>query len=154
MKRNKGIVRWTLIGAAIFAPLLGAAYIHHQRDNFSCEIHSAIVDENRMLDVILDFSFNNGNGFYESAGELIENGGSPQSVSNKIAFRYWREDGSVILVSDETNPLPTRYETFRKYIPDFFQQRDRGLRLQITPVNASSYIFTYGGAPVFYCSKS
>ncbi|MFX4314132.1 hypothetical protein F8O53_19755 [Enterobacter sp. 63] len=107
-----------------------------------------------MLDVILDFSFNNGNGFYESAGELIENGGSPQSVSNKIAFRYWREDGSVILVSDETNPLPTRYETFRKYIPDFFQQRDRGLRLQITPVNALSYIFTYGGAPVFYCSKS
>ena len=154
MKMNKDILFGALAGAAIILPLLGAGYIHYQRDNYSCEIHTVIVDENRVLDVILNFNFDHGTGFYESAGELNEKGEPPTSVSNKILFKYWREDGAVILVSDETNPLPTRYQKFRKDIPDFFQHRERGLRVQITPANAVSDIFTYGGAPVFYCSKS
>jgi len=63
-------------------------------------------------------------------------------------------DGEVIMVSSETNPLSKKNELFRKFIPDFFRRRDRCIRLQTIPVNATSYIFTWSGAPVFYCSKA
>ncbi|WP_213134226.1 hypothetical protein [Citrobacter sp. FP75] len=154
MKMNKGIVIWSLIALAIVTPLLVATYIQHQRKNFSCEIHTTIVYDNSVLDMILDFNLNNGNGTYEAAGEYNENGAPTQSVSNKVSFKYWYEDGQVIMVSDEANPLPKKDEFFRQFIPDFFQHRNRGVRFQITPVNAISYIFTYDDAPVFYCSKN
>ena len=57
------------------------------------------------------------------------------------------------MVSDATNPLPKKNELFRTYIPDLFQHRDRGIRFQIIPANAISYILTSDGAPVFDCSK-
>ena len=153
MKINKGLLIWSLIALAIAAPLLTAVYIQHQRANFSCEIHTAIVYDNSVLDMILDFNLNNGIGNYEAVGEYKEVGAQSQSVSNKVTFKYWHEDGEVIMVSDETNPLPKKNELFRTFIPDFFQHRDRGIRFQIIPVNATSYIFNYDGAPVFYCSK-
>lgn len=154
MKMNKGIVIWSLIGLAIVTPLLCAGYIQHQRKNFNCEVRTTIVYNNSVLDMILDFNFNNGNGTYEAVGEYNENDTRNQPVSNKVTFKYWYEDGQVIMVSDETNPLPKKNEDFRQFIPDFFQYRNRGVRFQIIPVNATSYIFTYGDAPVFYCSKS
>ena len=154
MKINNTVLCWLLIVIAIITPLLGAAYIHYQRNNFSCEIHSAIVDDNSVVDVIMNYTLNQGVGNYESSGEYIAKGKDPIAISNKITFHYWREADRVIMISDETNSLPKRVEAYRSYIPDFFQQRDRGISLQITRANTYSYLFIYGGAPIFYCSKN
>lgn len=150
---NKMSLRWTLISLAIATPLLYAGYIHYQRNHFSCEAHSTIVDENYLLDVIARYSFNGGHGFYETSGDYTQHGQSTISISNKIMFNYWREGGSLILFSTETSERPKTNQAYRSTLPDFYHVRDRGLRLQMVPANASSYFFLYGNAPVFYCTK-
>ncbi|MDI3361335.1 hypothetical protein QQF21_09875 [Lelliottia sp. V89_10] len=153
MKMNKTALSWTLIALAIVTPLLYAWYIHYQRNHFSCESHLTIVDDNYILDVVADYSFSGGTGNYETSGDYIQLGQPPVPISNKIEFNYWREGDSVIMVSSDTNERPKRSQAFRHNIPDFFQVRDRGLKMEIIPANASSYLFIYGNAPVFYCTK-
>jgi len=154
MKMINPVARWALILLAIIAPLLYAWYVHYQRNNFTCESHLTIVDDDSVVDSIMTFTFHNGSGTYDSTGEYSQSGHSPLPISNKIAFKYWREEGSVIMVSSDTNELPKKDEPFRQFIPDFFHQRDNGIRVEIVPVNAASYLFSFGNSPAFYCSKS
>lgn len=150
---NKITLRWTLIALAILTPLLFAWYINYQRNHFECEAHTTVVDDNYILDVIADYSFDGGEGNYQTSGEYIEKGQPSVSISNKVAFNYWREAGSIIMVSSETNERPKKSQPYRVGVPDFFHVRDRGLRFRIVPANTSSYLFIYGHAPVFYCTK-
>lgn len=153
MKMNKIILGWTLMVLAIVTPLIYAGVIHYLRNHFSCESHLTIVDDTYIVDVVADYSFNGGIGNYEASGDYILPGQSPISISNKIAYTYWREADSIVLVSSDTNERPKKNQTYRHAIPDFFHIRDRGLKLQIMPANDSSYLFIYGNAPVFYCTK-
>lgn len=153
MKMNKTALSWTLIALVIVTPLLSAWYIHYQRNHFSCESHLTIVDDNYLVDIIADYSFTGGEGLYEASGDYIQLGQPPIPISNKITFNYWRDADNLILVSSDTNERPKRSQPFRHTIPDFFQNRDRGLKMEIIPANASSYLFIYGNAPVFYCTK-
>lgn len=151
--KNKITVIWALIALAIVSPLLYAWYIHYQRNHFSCEAHITVVDDNYVLDVIADYSFNGGQGTYETSGDYIQSEKPAIAISNKISFNYWREAGSVIMLSTETNERPKKDQVYRMNLPDFYHVRDRGIRLQITPANTSSYFFSYGNAPVLYCTK-
>lgn len=150
---TKTLWRWALITLVVMAPLLYAGYIHYQRNHFSCQVHTTIVDDRYLLDVIASYSFNGGEGVYETSGEYIPHGQPPVAISNKITFNYWQEGGDVIMVSSETNERPKAAQPFRMTIPDFFHVRDRGLRMQIIPANNSSYFFLYGNSPVLYCTK-
>lgn len=154
MKMTNLTARWLAIMLAIVAPLLYAGYLHYQQNNFSCEGHLIIVENGAWIDTVMTFSFHNGTGDYDSTGEYRQAGQSPITVSNKVAFRFWREDERVILISSDTNELPKKDEAYRHYIPDFFHHRDRGLSLEIIPMNASSYLFRFGSSPVFYCTKN
>lgn len=154
MKLNSQVVRWGIISLTIAAPLFYAAYLHYQRNNFTCESHLTIVDGDSRVDSLMTFSFHHGSGAYDSTGEYSQAGQQPLIISNKINFKYWYEEDRVILVSSETNALPKKDEPFRHYIPDFFYYRDRGISLGIVPVNASGYLFSFGNSPAFYCSKS
>lgn len=75
------------------------------------------------------------------------------AISNKVGFSYWREGDETIMVSDETNVLPKKKLNYLSYVPDFFQHRERGIRLNILPANADSYYFIYSNSPVIYCTK-
>lgn len=150
---NKTTLRWTLIALAIIAPLLIAWYIHYQREHFSCEAHTTIIDDNYVLDIIADYSFNGGEGTYETSGDYVQPGKPVVAISNKIAFNYWREAGSIIMVSTETNERPKKDQAYRLSIPDFYHVRDRGIRVQMTVANTSSYFISYGNVPVLYCTK-
>lgn len=153
MRVNSLIVRWLVITLAIIAPLLYAWYLSYQKNHFTCESHLTIVDNDWRVDSIMTFTFNNGTGSYDTTGEYTEAGQQPVTISNKIAFNYWYEDGRVILVASETNELPKKDEPFRHDIPDFFHHRDSGISIQIMPVNAHSYLFSFGNSPTFYCTK-
>ncbi|HDR2349918.1 TPA: hypothetical protein QCH58_001275 [Enterobacter asburiae] len=137
----------------IAAPLLYAWYIYYQQNHFTCESHLIIVEDDSRVDSLMTFKFNNGDGTYDSTGEYSQSGQQTVIVSNKIAFNYWREEGRVIMVSRETNELPKKDELFRRHIPDFFHYRDHGISVEILPVNASGYLFTFGNSPAFYCAK-
>lgn len=153
MRMNNRVTRWTVIILAIITPLTYAWYVHYQRNNFTCESHLTIVDGDSQVDSIMTFAFHNGTGVYDSTGEYRQPGQSPLTISNKIAFNYWYEEGKVIMVSSDTNELPKKDEPFRRYIPDFFHHRDHGISVEIVPVNASSYLFSFGNSPAFYCTK-
>lgn len=153
MKMNKIAARWVFIILAILAPLVAAGYIHHQRDNFSCETHVTLVDKNAVVDLIMNYAFEDGVGYYQTSGDYLVANQPPVAVSNNVTFNYWREDGRMIMVSSETNALPKNNLPFRLNMPDFFQYRERGLRMQVVPANASSYYFIYSHSPVFYCTK-
>ncbi|MCU6669250.1 hypothetical protein M8013_10870 [Enterobacteriaceae bacterium H4N4] len=153
MKMNKLTARWMLTGIAIITPVLAAGYIHHQRDDFSCESRVTVVDKHDYVDVLVSFSFHDGKGLYQASGEDNKPNQPPVAVSNNVMFDYWREDGRMIMVSSETNELPKVTLPFRVNIPDFFRHRERGLRMQVVPANSSSYYFIYNNSPVFYCSK-
>lgn len=153
MTTNKQALRWSLIMLAIFFPLLYAGYIHYQRSNFSCEVHTTIVDDKYVVDAIMDYTFHGDSGTLETSGEYIPLNAPPVAVSNKVLFNAWRENGEVVLISNETNELPKKDEAYRLTIPDFYHARDRGLRFKLTSANASSYFFIYANFPIFYCTK-
>lgn len=137
----------------IATPLFYAWYIHYQQNHFTCESRLIIVEDDSRVDSLMTFTFNNGNGTYDSSGEYSQSGQQTVIFSNKITFNYWREEGRVIMVSSETNELPKKDELFRQHIPDFFHYRDRGISVEILPVNASGYLFSFGNSPAFYCAK-
>lgn len=153
MTMNKQLLRWCIVFLAAISPLLVAGYLHYQRNNFSCETHATIVEQRAVIDMVMNFSFNDGVGSYDATGEYIEDNKPPVAISNKVGFTYWREEGEVILVSNETNVLPKKHLNYLAYVPDFFQHRERGIRLNILPANADSYFFTYSNSPVMYCTK-
>ncbi|MEG1210425.1 MAG: hypothetical protein RSE29_04810 [Leclercia sp.] len=153
MKMNKGGICAIVMVLAILCPLLSAAYIHYQRNNFNCESHVTIVDKQEVVDIIMTFSFNNGVGNYQVSGEYIKDNQPPVAISNNVSFNYWREEGSIIMVSTETNELPKKSLPYRAWIPDFFQHRERGIRMTITAANADSYYLSYSHSPVMYCTK-
>ena len=153
MRMNKKALRWSVIFLLAISPLFVAGYLHHQRNNFSCETHVTIVEQHAVIDSIMNFSFNDGVGSYDSSGDYIEENNPPVAISNKVGFTYWREGDEVVMVSDETNFLPKKHLNYLTYIPDFFQQRERGIRWSILPANADSYYFIYSNSPVMYCTK-
>lgn len=153
MKMNNQVLRWSLIILAILAPLLMAGYVHYQRNNFSCESHVTIVDQQQVVDLLMTFTFDNGAGNYQVSGEYSQGNQPPMAISNTVAFNYWREAGNTIMVSSETNELPKKHLSYRDDIPDFFQHRERGISMHITPANADSYYFSYSHSPVLYCTK-
>lgn len=153
MITNKLVLRWSLIMLAILGPLIYAGYLHFLRSHFSCEAHTTIVDDKYVVDTIMDYTFRGDSGTLESSGEYIRVNAQPVAVSNKISFNVWQENGEMVLISNETNELPKKAEAYRLTIPDFYHARDRGLRFQLTPANASSYFFIYANSPIFYCTK-
>lgn len=150
---NKPVLRGGIIFLLAISPLLAAGYLHYQRNNFSCETHVTIVESHAVIDTVINFSFNNGVGSYDASGEYTEENKPPVAISNKVAFTYWREGGEMIMVSDETNVLPRKHLHYLASVPDFFQHRERGIRLNILPANADSYYFIYSNSPVMYCTK-
>jgi len=154
MRMNNPVARWIIILLAIITPLCLAWYVHSQRDNISCESHLIIVDDRSVVDLLIAFRLRSGSGTYDSTGEYSQSGKPTIAISNKITFNYWREEGNVIMVSSDTNELPKKDEPFRRFIPDFFHQRDRGIRVEIVRVNAASYLFSFGNSPALYCTKS
>ncbi len=153
MRMNNRVMHWLVIILIIIAPLFYAWYTHYQRNNFTCESHLTIVDGDAQVDTIMTFTLHNGSGSYDSTGEYRQSGQQPLTISNKIAFNYWYEEGKIIMVSGDTNERPKKDEAYRRNIPDFFHHRDRGISMEIVPVNASSYLFRFGNTPAFYCSK-
>lgn len=153
MKVNSHIVRGAIVTLVISAPLFYAWYLHYQRNNFTCESHLTIVNADSRVDSLMTFAFHNGSGTFDSTGEYNQSGQPPITISNKIAFHYWDEDGKIIMISSDTNELPKKDPPFRRYIPDFFQHRDRGISVEMVQVNASSYLFSFGNSPAFYCTK-
>lgn len=153
MTMNKQALRWGVIFLLALSPLLVAGYMHYQRNNFSCETHVTIVEQRAVIDIIMNFSFKDGVGSYESSGDYIEANKPPVAISNKVGFTYWREGKEMIMISDETNVLPKKHLNYLSYVPDFFQHRERGIRLNIRPANADSYYFSYSNSPVMYCTK-
>lgn len=153
MIMNKPVLRWSTLFLGAISPLFVAGYLHHQRNNFSCETHVTIVEQRAVIDLIMNFSFANGAGTYEGSGDYLEENKPPVAISNKVGFTYWREEGEMILVSNETNILPKKHLNYLAYVPDFFQHRERGIRLNIRPANADSYYFSYSDSPVMYCTK-
>ena len=153
MIMNNKAMRWSIIFLLAVSPLFVAGYLHYQRNNFSCETHVIIVEQGAVIDTVMNFSFNNGVGSYDASGEYIEENAQPVAISNKVGFSYWREGDETIMVSDETNVLPKKKLNYLSYVPDFFQHRERGIRLNILPANADSYYFIYSNSPVIYCIK-
>lgn len=153
MQVNPLIVRWSAIVLAILAPLIYAGYLSSQRDNFSCGAHLIIVDNDVVLDLISNYTFNNGRGSYESFGQYKKGSEPPVGVSNKVSFDYWREASKFVMVSNETNQLPKREKSLLAGIPDFYRLRDRGIRMRTVRASAASDIFLYGQAPFFYCRR-
>ena len=154
MKTNKLFLLWGAILIAIATPLLCAGYLSYQRNHFTCDAHAIIVDEDAIMDIITNYSFDGGSGSYESSGKYIKGTQPALSTSNNVSFNYWYENGKMIMVSNDTNELPKRTEPLLDQMPDFYHLRDRGISIDIVRANAASYYFVYGHTPVFYCTKS
>ncbi|SFD95546.1 hypothetical protein SAMN05216563_102263 [Phytobacter palmae] len=154
MKTNKLYLLWGGVIIAIAAPLLCAGYLNYQRNHFTCGAHAIIVDDDAILDIITDYSFDSGSGSYESSGKYIKGMQPALAASNNVSFNYWYENGQMIMVSNDTNELPKRAEPLLDHVPDFYHLRDRGISIDIVRANAESYYFVYGHTPVFYCTKS
>jgi hypothetical protein len=153
MKMNKGKIAWTAALLVTGLPLIATGYFQYQRNHFSCEIHATLVDKDDSVESVIYLTLDGAKGIYEASGDYTQAHQPTLSVSNKIYFSYEWEGQDLIMVSDETNPLPKTQQNFRLNMPDFFFHRERGIRMQVMPANNNSYYFFFENNPVFYCSR-
>jgi hypothetical protein len=153
--KNRLVILWSCCAVLlVIALFVVRKYITWQNDHFSCESHLTIVDHASTYDVIMHFAFNGGEGKYESTGRYLQNGIPPVVMTNNFNFKYWRENGRVVMVSVDNNVSPKNINYFLPNLPDFFRFKDRGMSVRIVPENAMSYTFIYEDAPLFYCTRN
>ncbi|MCS3603709.1 hypothetical protein M2371_002944 [Buttiauxella sp. BIGb0471] len=152
MKANKRIACWVLIVLLIALPLIFAWYQAYKRDHFSCDATATIVGENISYEMITHFVFNEGSGTYTASGQLHEEGKPEMNTNNHFNFKYWHEEEKIIMISKENSGMENVFSHYFPYTPDFFLYRERGISLEVKRENASSYLFSYDGTPLFYCT--
>ncbi|OAT28953.1 hypothetical protein M975_3600 [Buttiauxella brennerae ATCC 51605] len=151
MKTRKAAYCWVLIVLLIALPLSLSWYQSYQKDHFSCDATTNIVGENISYDMITHLTFDNGSGTYSSLGILKEKGKPEINTNNNFSFKYWHEDGKIIMISGEHSELEKVFSQYFPQTPDFFIYRERGISLKMIRENVSSYLFSYDNTPLFYC---
>jgi hypothetical protein len=152
MKVRKGVACWALVVLLISLPLAFSGYQAYKRDRFSCDAITTIVGKNISYEMITHFVFNEGSGTYTSLGQLHQTGKPEVNTNNHFTFKYWHEEGKIIMISSENSGMENVFSQYFPYTPDFFLYRERGISLEIKRENASSYLFSYDGTPLFYCT--
>ncbi|MRS16467.1 hypothetical protein GJV06_16395 [Enterobacteriaceae bacterium RIT691] len=141
-----------LITGVICASYAGLSY--WQQTHFVCDSQLTMVDSKGTEDVIMHFRFDGDSGHVETRGKYNSGTGEVISTSNKITFNFWREGGSLVMVSNETNRLPKQAPPVLNNVPDFFSSRERGIRLKVVKENAAGYLFLYEDTPALYCRST
>ena len=100
----------------------------------------------------MHFNFNGKTGHIETRGEFTSGKNASITTSNKINFTFWRDGNSLVMISDDTNQIPKILNPALEDTPDFFNTRERGLRLQIIRKNTSAYVLLYESTPTLYCT--
>ncbi|AYN28429.1 hypothetical protein D8682_16475 [Buttiauxella sp. 3AFRM03] len=154
MKLKKRGMCWVLIIVLIALPLLFAWYQSYKRDHFSCDATATIIGENIVYEMLTHFTFENGKGVYTSLGQLHEKGKPELNTNNHFTFKYWHQDDNIIMISTESSGVENLFGQYFPQTPDFFLYRERGISLQVERENASSYLFSYDGTPLFYCMQA
>lgn len=147
--------RFLLLLIPVITAIAGIAYISAtswQSNHFACDARLTIIESRGADDLIMHFRFDGHTGHVETKGRYTQTNGEMTETSNKVDFTFWREKGSLVLISNETNRIPKMPPPVLAHIPDFFSSRERGIRLQIVPKNASAYLFLYEGTPTLYCA--
>jgi len=154
MKVKRGVASWVLILLLILLPLVFSRYQTYQRNHFSCDATATIVGKNISYEMITHFVFNDGSGTYTSLGRLYQTGKPEINTNNSFTFKYWHEDGKIIMISSDNSGMENIFSQYFPYTPDFFLYRERGISLEIRRENASSYLFSYDNTPMFYCTRT
>lgn len=151
MKNPKKVISCTLLALLALSPLAYFGYIKYQDDHFTCQTEVKIIKKNSEYSAIVNFHFEEGNGTINTAGVFKEDGVEVARINKKLAFVYWNEGKSTIMVSSIEHADKDTVAQLNTLTPDFFLYSDRGMLLQLKRENASTYLFVQAGTPIFSC---
>lgn len=151
MKNTKKVISCTLLALLALSPLAYFGYIKYQDDHFSCQTEVNIIKKNSEYSAIMNFHFEAGNGTIDTAGVFKEDGVEVARINKKLAFVYWNEGGSTIMVSSIEHVDKDTVAQLNTLTPDFFLYGDRGVSFKLKRENASTYIFIQAGTPILSC---
>ncbi|AKJ41380.1 Uncharacterised protein [Pragia fontium] len=144
-----------LVIMLVLSPLLPKAYYWYQNDHFSCESNLQVLYKNNLLNVVLHYSFEGGDGELEVTGNLSESGKVAANINRKINFSYQHENNVFTFSSKESfDNNPRLVELLRPLVLDFFLRKDTGYKIKIHRLKTGDYIFESNNIPNYYCSKS
>ena len=151
MNNKKQWLLITLMTLISLSPLTGVVYSHWQKNNFSCKSDVTVGNDEGDLSVSLDFTFDDGRGQISSVGMLKDKNGKINHLMREMKFEYYREKGSIVMVSDGPNVYSPFKSGFGYSIPDFFLYKDRGINIRMVPNGIAGYVVLMNNLPTFYC---
>ncbi|SRR5471030_807019 len=156
MIKTRTVLQYTLLALLSLSPLAYFGYQKYQENHFSCQGEVMIFKDNSYYTSIMNYRFDGGSGILDAKGFFKKDGAEIAKINKKLAFNYWWEGKSLIMVSDNKYDDKETVALLNTLTPDFFLYSDRGMTIQLKRQNASSYLFTQSGAPLFSCliSKS
>ncbi|MBK5145676.1 hypothetical protein I2494_18540 [Budviciaceae bacterium BWR-B9] len=154
MNNKKAVIRIVLIFTLAFSPLFLAGYLSWKSNHFACESEITVISNKGSYDAIMLFTFNGGEGWYSSVGDLQEAGQPTKKTSHEMRFRYVLDNKDIVMISEQTDANPGRLDKLSYLVPDFFRIQGRGISIHLLHQNVSSYIFTQDNMPLFYCAQT
>ncbi|EPQ0972135.1 hypothetical protein NNU90_002305 [Citrobacter farmeri] len=121
--------------------------------NFKCDGEITITQHNALFNGLLRFTFEGGEGRYDAKGiyQMVNEPAQTEVLS--VQFRYWLEDGSIIMVSALNNATSLKSAQSLN-LPDFFLKPGRGFVLKMQPLNSDTVILLENDLPVLVCHRT
>lgn len=154
MKINVSRLLWAI--ALISMCLAGAILLiaHYQIRHFYCQSEVRVIKDDAIVDFLSSFSFNGGQGQYNTTAQFQPTGQSVREINQIVHFEFWfLNDELIALATDESEQSAT-FQDLSIYIPSFFLHRDTGIALQLRRMNNNAYLISKDLTPIFYCKVS
>lgn len=154
MKQSKAAVMlWGVAGLLGLVTGFGYYWQNYQSSHFVCQSDLVIASDTITLTLLSSFAFNGEYGEYHATGSLKQLTQPPISVNRAFRFNYLFNQGQLLMISAENSTHSSSLEHITQLVPDFFLYRNRGVELQLSRLNRSSYLFSQNNTPYIYCQK-
>lgn len=151
LTKTKGLWFIAFMLAGLASVLL---YQHNLAEkNFKCDGEITITQKNDLFKGLLRFTFEGGEGRYDAKGIYRQDDEPEQKEALSVQFRYWKEEGNIIMVSDLNNTALLKSAKSIS-LPDFFMMPGRGFVVKIQPLNSDAVILLENDLPVLVCHRT
>lgn len=123
-------------------------------DNFSCVGNYYSKSHDHILRARISLIFYHGQGESVFDGEGIDDAGKVQNIRIASQFTWQRRSNFYHITNATTSKLLANSldaESTVKNVPFYFLESGREINLRIFADRTSSYLFTNGDIPIFYC---
>ena len=144
---------WLYVVAMSIFSFMIIIYSETNDTYFTCNSQFTIAYQKNYISIFIKYNFADGKGKYELVGKLVEGDKPVKNIIRTMGFSYFKNNNSLVMISDSDNPNGDNAKLLVPELPDFFIYKGRSMILQIYNRGTSSMLLAQDDTPVLFCKK-